>query len=174
MQLSMQHNHRCGAGVFARIMMVELQVQRALEVFQPMSAIALQLGPSPSRDLDAIAPAQIRGVDATETAGGIHCLLVEVAVLDEVVTRQQWQQSGQGVREAGRIRHMIWANAVELDVERVKPGAGIDQHGEGLDLVVGLDAGQADLADAGGITASGFDIQRDEAEAALRHPDRVR
>jgi hypothetical protein len=69
---------------------------------------------------------------------------------------------------------MIWADAVELDVERVKPGAGIDQHGEGLDLIVRLDAGQADLADAGGITASGFDIQRDKAETAIWHTKSVR
>jgi hypothetical protein len=86
------------------------------------------------------------------------------------MARQQREQNVQGVREPGRIRYMIWADAVELDVERVKPGAGIDQHGEGLDLIVGLDASQADLADAGDITASRFDIQRNEAKTAFRHP----
>lgn len=174
MKLGVQHNQCSCAGIFACIMVVELKVQRSLEVRQSVPAVTLQFRPCPSRDLDAVGPAQVRGVDAAKTAGGIHCLLVEVAMLDEMVARQQREQSIQGVREPRCIRHMVRANAVELDVEGVEPGAGIDQHGEGLDLVVGLNAGQADLADAGGITASGFDIQRDEAEAALRHPDRVR
>ena len=59
---------------------------------------------------------------------------------------------------------------MKLDVEWVKSGAGIDQHGESLDLIVGLHTGQADLADAGHIAARGFNIQRDEAEIAVWHP----
>ena len=35
--------------------------------------------------------------------------------------------------------------------------------------IVGLHAGEANLADAGYIAAGGFNIQRDEAEAALWH-----
>jgi putative transposase len=68
---------------------------------------------------------------------------------------------------------MIRADAVELDVKRVKSGAGIDQHGEGLDLIVGLHTGQPNLADAGGIAASGFHIQRYKAETAFWHVVRM-
>ena len=65
---------------------------------------------------------------------------------------------------------MIRADSVKLDVERVKSGAGIDKHEKRLNLIVGLHAGQADLADAGDIAAGGFNIQRDEAKTAVRHP----
>ena len=69
----------------------------------------------------------------------------------------------------GRIGNVIRANSMQLDVERVKPCAWINQHREGLDLVVGVNTGQADLADAGRIAAGGFNVQCDEAEAALRY-----
>lgn len=169
MNFGMQHDQRGGAGVFACVVMVELKIQCTLEVRQPVSAIALQLGPCPPRDPNTVVPAQVWDVDAAEAAGGIHSLLVEIAVLDEVMAGQQRKQRVQRVREPGRIRNMIWTNAVELDVERIKSGSRIYQRGKRLDLIVWLDAGQADLAYAGCITACGFDIQRNEPETALWH-----
>ena len=73
---------------FARIVVVELQVQRAFQVGKTMAAVPLQLWPGSPRDHDAVAPTKIRGGDAAETAGSSHGLFVEVAVLDELVRRQ--------------------------------------------------------------------------------------
>jgi hypothetical protein len=91
-------------------------------------------------------------------------------VLDKVMRCQQRQQQTQGIGETGRIGNMIWPDTVQLDVEWIKPGAGVDQHREGLDLVVGLNAGEANLANARRIATGGFDIQGDKAEVSLGHP----
>ena len=157
MVLGVLRNH-CGcAGVLARVMVVEPEVQLPLEVGQPVPAIPLQLGPCPPCDRDAVAH-QVGSVDATGPTGGIHRLLVEIAVLDKVVLRQQGQKNPQGVCKPGCLRDMIRTDAVEPDVEWIEPGAGIDQHRECLDLVIGLHAGQTDLADACDIAACRFHI----------------
>lgn len=75
MVLGVLRNH-CGcAGVLARVMVVEPEVQLPLEVGQPVPAIPLQLGPCPPCDRDAVAH-QVGSVDATGPTGGIHRLLV--------------------------------------------------------------------------------------------------
>ncbi len=112
MGLGVQHYKCCRSGVFARIMMVELQVQLALEVGEAVSAIPLQLWPCAPRNRDAVAPAQIWCFDVTEAAGCIDRLFVKVAVLDEVMLGQQGKQSSQRIGESRCVRNMIWADPV--------------------------------------------------------------
>ena len=168
MALGMLHDHRRRPGVLARVVVVKAEVQHAFEVGQPVPAVPSQLRPCPPCNRDAVAPQQVGDVDAVAPAGGIHRLPVKVAVLDKPVLRQQGQKDRQGIVEPGRLRHVVRTDAVQPDVERCEPGAGIDQHRECHDLVVGLHAGKTDLADAGRVVAGRLHIQRDEAEASLR------
>jgi hypothetical protein len=45
--------------------------------------------------------------------------------------------------------------------------AGIDEHGKCLDAIVGPNAGEANLADAGGIATGGLDIQCDKPKIPI-------
>ena len=173
MSFGVQHDHCGGSGVLACIVVVELEVQRAFQIRQPVASVPLQLRPSAPGNRDAVAPAKVRGGDAAETTGCIHSLLVEVAMLDELMICQQLQKRLQRIRKTGCIRDMIRADSVQLDIERVKPCAWIDQHREGLDLVVVLNTGQANLTYAGSIAAGGFNVQRDKAKTAIWHLVRV-
>ena len=164
--LGMLHDHGRRAGVLSRVVVVEPKVQHAFEVCQPMPSVPLQFGPSPPCDRDAVAPAQIGNVQAAGPAGGIHRLLVKVAVLHKLMARQQGQQHLQRLGKAGGLRHMVRADAVQTNVERVEPRPGVDQHRKRLDFVVQLHAGQADLTDACRVAARRLDVQRDEAKVA--------
>ena len=81
----MEHYESCGAGIFTGIVMVKVQVESALEVREPVTAVPLQLGPCPPRNRDAVAPAKVWLGDAAETTGCVYGLLVEIAVLDEMM-----------------------------------------------------------------------------------------
>jgi len=132
-----------------------------------MPAIAFQLGPSAPGNSDAVAPAEGRRFKAQKTMGGVYGLFVEIAVLNEMVPDKQWQQGFKRFMEGQRVCHMIWPDPVQANVERIKMAARIDEHRVCLDAIVGLNAGEADLANAGGIAAGGFNIQRDEAKISI-------
>lgn len=80
---------------------------------------------------------------------------------------KQRQQSPKRIGERQGVCHMVRPDSVQPDVERIESGARIDQYGEGLNVVIGLNAGDADLADAGGIAASCLHIECNESEVAI-------
>lgn len=86
---------------------------------------------------------------------------------------QDRRQHLDGLVEAGCIGDMVGAYPVQPDVERIEAHARIDQHREGLDPVIGLHAGDADLADAGRVAAGGLDVDRDEPEVTGWDPGRM-
>lgn len=163
----MQHNHGSRAGIFSGVMMVETQIQHLFQIGQTMPAIAFQLGPGPSGNPDAVAPAERRRLKAQKTMGGVDGLFVKVAVLNEMVPGKQRQKGFKRLMEGQGVCHMIRPDPVQANVEGIKVGARIDEHGKCLDAIIGLNAGEAYLADAGGIAAGGFNIQCDEAKIPM-------
>lgn len=163
----MQDDLRCGARILSRVVVSEIKVQNLLEVAQTMPAIPLKFRPCPPCNFDTVRPAKIRGVSSIGTAGGVHGLLVEIAVLDQMVARQNWKQLVQHLIKSRGARNMIRANPVQPDVERIKIRAGFHQCRVGINPVIRPDAGQPDLANAGGVCACGFHVQRNEAKVAF-------
>lgn len=86
----MKHYHGSGACIFASIVMLELQVRDLLKVRKSVATISLQLGPRSSGDRDAVAPAKVWGNNSAEVTGRDNRSLVKTAVLDEMMSCQQW------------------------------------------------------------------------------------
>ena len=96
------------------------------------------------------------------------------AALDDQVARQQEFERRDGAGEIGRAQHLLGADAMQLHVEGRKAHLRIDERDPAFDAAIRPHAGDADLADAGGVGTGGLDIERDEAEGALGHAHQAR
>jgi len=115
MRFGMQDDLGGGAGVFACVVVAEIQLQDFLEVPQTMPAIAFQLGPCSAGDGHAVDPAEIRCIPPVGAAGGIHGLFVEIAMLNQMMAGQDWKKKVNHFIKSRGIPDMLRANPPNFD-----------------------------------------------------------
>ena len=88
-----------------------------------MATIALKLGPGAARDGHAVDPVEVGRIKPVSAAGSIHGLFVEIAVLNQMVPRQDGEEKVKHFIKSGGIPDMFRANPVKANVESIEIAA---------------------------------------------------
>src|SRR5690606_15612882 len=117
--------------------------------------------------LDTVRPAPALLRQTVGPAGAVDGAPVKGAVLDDEVLVEMGGNLAQNGRELRRAPDHRRVDAVQVHVEAGEGLFRVDQGADNINAAVMPNAGQTDLADAGGIGIGRFNVQGDEAEGAV-------
>lgn len=158
-----QHDLGRGASIFFSIVVFEFKVEKVFQVREAMAAVASEFRPSAARHCDAIQPIGVQWLYLVGGTGGVECLLVKVAVLDQ---RSAFQEIAQDIHDLGKGRGVfdhIFGNAVNTRVYILEVVFGVNIGAEGENRSIIAREGESDLADALLVCVGGFNVDGDKA-----------
>jgi hypothetical protein len=94
-----QDDHGRSLGMPVGIVILKIKLESFLWLAKPMSTVALELGPCPSRHPHAVGLGPFRRFDTILTTGLPERLPVEVATLDDEVLREHRREMAEEQRE---------------------------------------------------------------------------
>jgi len=154
-------------GILARIMMVEHKSKMLLEAGKTMPAIAAQLGPGRTGNMNAVTPVSLRDVEASVAAGGSNSAAIEAGMLVDGLACQRFPQHRQHLGKGRRALHFAGADPVQVSKDPAVH-LWIDIGDPSLNRIVRMHTGHSNLADAATVIVGSLDIQREKAERSRR------
>ena len=160
----MQDHQRCGARVFACVVMLKLQIQQLFEVAKAVTPVAFQLGPCPARDSYTIGPMRRDHPQAIPPTGSCDGFFIISAVLHKRAGVQHGCQILPDLRKRRRTGDQFGRNAMQVRVERNKRTLGINKHRKRIQSAIQTNPAEADLTNTVDGPARCLDIDRDKAK----------